>query len=539
MFLSCAIAFSIALTPASSGADDFGRQVTEFSRISYERAKDRSERLNLRLPAAAHEFFEAAIAGDWPTVSNRFERLMDRDGVHRHPHPAVRNELWAPIHETIGIHEVWAYWKNDTTLLAMFHEPVLASMPEGSIYFGGTDHGRFVISTANAVRDPPPVFCLTQNALADNTYMSALRDLYGDRIRLPDNDAMNRAFQQYVKDVQEGRIPAGAEVFIKDGRVSVQGVKGVMMINGILARMIFDANRDGHDFFIEESYVIDWMYPHLEPHGLILKLHRSPLERWTDDITGRDRAFWRDYEGKLFAHPGFEDNTEARKAFSKLRSAIAGVYEYRRLYDEAEGAYRQAIRLYPASPEASFRLAEMFASRDQYQAAQDVMTAFIALDPPHNRERAEDYLRQLTRKAPGDASTETIHLIDGRTLEAENLRDEGSRLQFRSGQWDYNLPSYFRVEEAPSQAMAIRKIVVDHESIIGPDGPLASFDELAAYLTQHATRETPILVELVDPVQWDEYRRLTLGEAYGAMRERPHAGIQGAWPFRPYAPTED
>jgi hypothetical protein len=32
-------------------------------------------------------------------------------------------------------------------------------------------------------------------------------------------------------------------VSFEGGRVSVQGVQGVMMINGILARMIFEANK--------------------------------------------------------------------------------------------------------------------------------------------------------------------------------------------------------------------------------------------------------------------------------------------------------
>ncbi len=181
----------------------------------------------------------------------------------------------------------------------------------------------------------------------------------------------------------------------------------------------------------------------------------------------------------------------------------------------------------------------MFAAREQVEDAQQVMRNYIALDPPHNRDRATDYLRQLKRMTPDETRPETIHLIDGRTLEAVNVRDDGSRLQFRAGKWDYNLPSYFRTDEAQADAMEARTIVVGPDSIVGPDGPMASFDDLAEYLARHATRDAPILVELVDPVHWDEYRRLTLGEAYGDTRDRPDVGIQGAWPFRPYAPAED
>ena len=55
-------------------------------------------------------------------------------------------------------------------------------------------------------------------------------------------------------------------------------VTGVMAINGILCRMLFDHNKDSHDFYVQESYVIDWMYPYLEPHGLILKLNKEPSD---------------------------------------------------------------------------------------------------------------------------------------------------------------------------------------------------------------------------------------------------------------------
>ena len=39
----------------------------------------------------------------------------------------------------------------------------------------------------------------------------------------------------------------------------------------------------------------------------------------------------------------------ARKSFSKLRCSIANLFEARKLYKEAELAYRQAIELYDLS----------------------------------------------------------------------------------------------------------------------------------------------------------------------------------------------
>ena len=79
--------------------------------------------------------------------------------------------------------------------------------------------------------------------------------------------------------------------------------------------------------------------------------------------------------------PGFATNTNARTAFSKLRSAIAGVYVYRKKYEEAASAFRQAMELCPQSPEASFRLAKMYEELGDIDQARAVMIAFVALGP--------------------------------------------------------------------------------------------------------------------------------------------------------------
>ncbi len=267
-------------------------------------------------------------------------------------------------------------------------------MEPDAIFFGGTDPGRFVptymIFSALA---RPDLFLITQNALADQTYMAAMRDLYGDQIWIPSQRDSNRAFQQYVEDVQAGRIPPGADVVVRDGRVSVQGVAGVMMINGILCRMIFDNNKTLHPFYVEESYVIQWMYPYLQPHGLILKLNPEPIEL-TQEMTDNDQAFWAWYTDKLVNNPRFQRDIVARKSFSKLRSAIAGIYAYRRQFEDAETAFLQSIDLYPLSPEASFRLAELYLQQRRIGDAREVIGNLRAGDP--RNERVIAFYEQLT-----------------------------------------------------------------------------------------------------------------------------------------------
>lgn len=271
-------------------------------------------------------------------------------------------------------------------------------MPTGSIYFGGTDYGRFVITTVNALQEPPPVFCITQNALADKTYAAHLRAVYGDSIWLPQMEDSARAFQRYVEEVRSGKRPKNAELEIDNGRVKVSGALGVMEINGILCELIFEHNKASHAFYVEESYVLNWMYPYLEPHGLIMKLNAQPLDALPAESVDRDLHYWTEYENLLLAHPGFREDFEAEKAFSKLRSAIVGLYVHRELYEEAELAFEQAIRLCPVSPEASFRLAKMYVENERISDAVRIMDAYVKRDPPYAREEAMRYLDELKAK---------------------------------------------------------------------------------------------------------------------------------------------
>ncbi|MCX7817790.1 MAG: DUF2723 domain-containing protein [Kiritimatiellae bacterium] len=259
-------------------------------------------------------------------------------------------------------------------------------MATNAIFFGGTDPGRFVPTyMIYSAKVRPDVYLITQNALADNTYLNVMRDLYGDTIWIPSILDSNMAFQQYFDQVRSGQVPAGADIAVKDGRISVQGVQGVMQINGILARQIYD-NNPHHEFYVEESYVIPWMYEFLEPHGLIMKICRQP-SRLEPSLVAKDRAFWDWYCKRLLSDRRFLRDAVARKTFSKLRGAIAGLYAARGLYDEAEYAFRQAIALYPLSPEANFRMADVYLARGRFAEARTIIQEFLKGDPQNDKIR--------------------------------------------------------------------------------------------------------------------------------------------------------
>ncbi len=292
-------------------------------------------------------------------------------------------------------------------------------MTPNAIFFGGTDPGRFVptymIYSARVRED---VYLITQNALADNTYMAVMRDLYGNDIWIPSEEDSGKAFRRYVDDINAGRRPRNAGITTEGGRVQVSGVLGVMQINGILAEEIFNANKWRHDFYIEESYVIEWMYPYLTPHGLILKINKQKLAQLPAEIVKDDMEFWAWYTRRLTSSTAFQRDVVARKSFSKLRSAIAGLYAWRGMRNEAITAFNEARELYPLSPEANFRLSELYMRASEFEEARKIITDFGEMDPLNAR--VQPFVNQIDH------------------LQGIHLKIETLRKQFPDGKMDAN-----------------------------------------------------------------------------------------------------
>ena len=270
------------------------------------------------------------------------------------------------------------------------------AMTDDAIFFGGTDPGRFVPTyMIYSARVRPDVHLITQNALADGTYMSVMRDLYGNDIWIPSAADNAAAFGQFVREIETGVRDPVPGVSTEGGRVQVSGVSGVMEINAILARKIFERNRDRHDFYVEESYVIQWMYPYLSPHGLIMKINDDSLGSLPADVVQDDLDFWDWYTRRFLNHPMFRRDVPGQKSFSKLRSALAGLYAHRGMRREAETAFLEALDLYPLSPEAHFRLAELYLRLGRFGDARALLESFKEQDPAN--ERIDHFLQQINQ----------------------------------------------------------------------------------------------------------------------------------------------
>lgn len=395
---------------------------------------------------------------------------------------------------------------------------IYPEMARDAILFGGTDPGRFcptyMIFCDSFIphKDQPvfdqkfdrrDVYIITQNALADGTYLQYIRAQYfrsaehdppffqellrgpeerndnystnflakiagklldtpfealGARIEArrrrdcvyppkeiytPSNEDSQRCFQEYITDASarlarhQLRPGEGVKYDTNTGRVQVSGQVAVMAINGLLTKVIFDHNPES-EFYVEESFPLDWMYPHLTPYGIIMKINRKPVPEITEGMIKRDHEFWSEYSRRLIGnwitydtsvkqivdfvervylhhnYAGFKGDLkfvrddQAQKAFSKLRSSIAGIYAWRlgltsgapvpakylappnsperqRIIKEADFAFRQAFAFCPYSPEAVFRYVNFLMNQGRPDDAVLVAETCRKLDPDNGQ----------------------------------------------------------------------------------------------------------------------------------------------------------
>jgi hypothetical protein len=398
LFGLVAAGLALVLPAVAEVASPFPPQLLAFSAAKEQQARQLAKDLDLQLAPDIWRFFAAAKQGDWPAATNVYAQLRLRAGQYQGStnDVAVAGPVWQTVIEVEMSFEAFATGGEKYPLA--FGEGIIQSIPAGSIYFGGTDPGRGLV-TALCESQPAgkPFYTLTQNALADMRYLEYLRAMYGRRIYIPTAEDSQKAFQDYTADAQRrmklNQLKPGEDVQVTEGRVQVSGQVAVMEINGLLVKTIFERNPNC-EFYVEESFPLDWMYSYLSPHGLIFKLNRAPLPALTAAMLDEDHAFWTKqceamignwlkpetsvsnvcafvnavYGAQDWSHftgdTGYVTNIYATKMFSKLRSSSGGLYQWRlkmyagdlaRLRAETDYAYRQAFALCPTSPEAVFR----------------------------------------------------------------------------------------------------------------------------------------------------------------------------------------
>jgi hypothetical protein len=358
-----------------------------------------------QLPPEFDAFFSAVENAHWEEASNDYAEMRSHFGSDN----TLYGSWWQPVLETLGAAEQFSL--GDEKYAAAFGNDIIQSIPRGSIYLGGTDPGRFIVTMMQKSQaDGDPFFGLSQNPLTDATYLDYLRSIYGGKIYIPTTNDWQKCFYNYFRDFAERRAthqlqPGESVTNGPDGKMWVNSYMSELQVRALLARVIFDQNTN-RDFYVEESFPLEWMYPYLEPHDLIFKLNHEPVAGLTDEMVQRDHDYWtntvspmigdwltdgttvtnvaafaekvylqHDFSG-FTGDPAFVENAHAHQIFSKERSSIAGLYAWRaqhdtdaagrqRMADAADFAFRQAWALSPYSAEVVFRYVQFLVTEQR------------------------------------------------------------------------------------------------------------------------------------------------------------------------------
>ncbi|MGA0848508.1 MAG: protein O-mannosyl-transferase family [Chthoniobacterales bacterium] len=304
--------------------------------------------------------------------------------------------LWTGIHNAplASQRDHWFGWH--------YGHDMLKDLPKDAFVFGGTDPGRFVptyMILGESFVDPKdrrdPNFdrrdlvIVTQNALADAFYQKYIHDHYapgrpkaegwfekwlGRDKQYPVDDTIMPSEQELMDIVRKVsmNLPPGANP--QDPNVGI-------LYHAAIAQWIFEKNKDKREFFIEESFPMEWTYAYAVPNGLSYRLNKEPLETLPPEVVAEDFRYWNDYVERLLGDKNFHEDFDAKRSFSKLRNSTGNLYRARQMWNEAERAYRQALQLHPNNMESLVALSDILRAQKRWDEMAEMWDRAIEGDP--------------------------------------------------------------------------------------------------------------------------------------------------------------
>ncbi len=404
-FTIMAMAVSIQASdgkPESSSLADGGNAdarttevLSRFTRLKAAQIREMSDELAVPVPEDFADFLSVVDKREpWANVAQAFRSMQDRSGQYcfGERDAAISTPLWSgPMLELGGAYELFRNWNPE--LLELYGREVASVIPDGAVYFGGTDAGRFIVTAYLCDSERTNTVVVTQNALADQNYREYLRVAYGQDVVFPSDKSVSLAFTNYVKKMQAGEIPTRAGVRVENGSIQIKNSAAVMDINRMLAKIVHEENKDEYPFFVEESYPVAWMYPHLEPCGPIMRLRAKPTVL-TKEVIARNDAYWASLIEKLESNRAFGRDSLSQTTFAKLRVSIAGLYQKHGCNEAAEAAFKQAVALSPTTLETNMRFALFYVKTEQPEKAREILTRFITVNPAE-AQKAHELLKSL------------------------------------------------------------------------------------------------------------------------------------------------
>jgi hypothetical protein len=377
--------------PSRSAEEIVAEKVSQFSRSRQGIVEAMAKHFNFAVPEEVNRFFAAAQAGRWEETTNLYVALSQlRRSEDRQP---GLEKLWPAILETYGAAEQAHDWPAQELL--DYGNAVLDSLRPGMVYVGGTDAGRFIPTLLTDTGEGESHIALTQNALADGTYLEYLKFRYGDRMATLTSEDSQSGFQSYIADAQKRlqhdqqfpdepkQVRPGEDIQFTDGRVQVSGQVAVMAINELLLQTLLQKNPD-LAFALEESLAFRSLYAGATTLGPIKELRATDAaSALTAERAAQSLDYWRATTQNLLADS--DANSVPRNAYVSLILGQANLFLDRNFSGEAEQAYQLANQLSPANPAAVFGYVNLLTQHQRYDEARRVVQAAVDLAPEYNQ----------------------------------------------------------------------------------------------------------------------------------------------------------
>jgi hypothetical protein len=351
-----------------------------------------AERFKVSVAPDVERFFQAVAEGRWEELNADFNALKQRRESGNGEDLGV---LWGPMLETQLIAECAHDWPAQKLL--DYGEATLGALRPGMVYVGGTDPGRGIPTLLNETSDGEQHIVITQNGLADGSYLQYLNFLYGDRVAALTSEDSQRAFQAYMADAQQRlahdqqfpdepkQIRPGEDIQMVDNRVQVSGQVAVMAINENLLRSFMAKNPD-LSFALEESFPLKSTYPNAMPLGALMELGVQDVQNsFTRETADQAVNYWRDTAQQVLSDGAADAHSPDRLTYAKMAAAQAALLADHQYSAEAEQAYRLAVQISPASPEAVYGLGQLLATTGRADEASQLVAGFEQAHPSKGR----------------------------------------------------------------------------------------------------------------------------------------------------------
>ncbi len=380
------------------------KKLSEFASHRRDLVRRMAEKFKTEIPPGYERFFELAQAGDWEAVHKLYQQL------EKEPREDKQRLMWQAVRETHGIMEDARNWPAQRLL--DYGTAVLNSLKPDMVYVGGTDPGRFIPTLMNETGSGPSHIVLTQNALADGTYLEYVNFLYDGQLNGLSGDDSQRSFQTYVADAQRRlqhdtdfpdepkQLRRGEDIQVTDGRVQVSGQVAVMLINESLLNTLMQKNPN-LSFALEESFPLVSTYANATPLGPIMELgSANGSSALTADTAAQSLDYWRSAAQQLTADTTLGDDSETRREWAKMAASQGNLFANRGLSGEAEQAYQIAAGLAPNMPEPVNGLAELLARSGRLTEANQLLDNYSTRNPTQAAATARErqYLTTLPAK---------------------------------------------------------------------------------------------------------------------------------------------